>query len=244
MRWVITGANRGIGLEFARQLAQRGEMVEAGVRDLAPRGPIAELALGSNVNIHPCDVGSDEGVAAFARSIGDVPVDVLINNAGVMGKMQAFEDLDLDDVMQTINVNAIGVIRVTRALMPNMLKGTARRIVHISSGMGSIADNGSGGHGWPRRPHPRRRLGPHDAPSHRYALAGQHGRVRGLQGWRVPVLRFRWRRRECVVWIRPSIIVRTSQSPRRASGAPCCREHHSSGSSDSTSRLLALVTHG
>jgi NAD(P)-dependent dehydrogenase (short-subunit alcohol dehydrogenase family) len=145
MRWVITGANRGIGLEFARQLAQRGEMVEAGVRDLAPRGPIAELALGSNVNIHPCDVGSDEGVAAFARSIGDVPVDVLINNAGVMGKMQAFEDLDLDDVMQTINVNAIGVIRVTRALMPNMLKGTARRIVHISSGMGSIADNGSGG---------------------------------------------------------------------------------------------------
>jgi NAD(P)-dependent dehydrogenase (short-subunit alcohol dehydrogenase family) len=145
MRWVITGANRGIGLEFARQLAARGEQVEAGVRDAAPRGPIAELALGSNVNIHPCDVGSDDGVVAFAQAIGDVPVDVLINNAGIMGKMQAFDALDLDDVMRTINVNALGAIRVTRALMPQMLKGAAKRIVHISSGMGSIADNGSGG---------------------------------------------------------------------------------------------------
>lgn len=145
MRWVITGANRGIGLEFARQLSARGEHVEAGTRDAGRPGPLLELALGGKVNVHACDVASDESVLAFARAIGDVPVDVLINNAGIMGKMQSFEGLELDDVMQTMNVNALGPIRVTRALMPQLLKGATRRVVHITSGMGSIADNGSGG---------------------------------------------------------------------------------------------------
>ena len=145
MRWVITGANRGIGLEFAKQLSARGDHVEAGTRDAGRPGPLSDLALGGNVNVHACDVASDDSVLAFARAIGDVPVDVLINNAGIMGKMLSFEGLDLDDVMQTMNVNALGAIRVTRALMPQMLKGTTRRVVHITSGMGSIADNGSGG---------------------------------------------------------------------------------------------------
>lgn len=70
---------------------------------------------------------------------------MLVNNAGIMGKMQSFEELDLAEVMRTFDVNALGAIRVTRALLPQLLLGKTRRIAHLTSGMGSIGDNGSGG---------------------------------------------------------------------------------------------------
>lgn len=147
MRWVITGANRGLGLEFTRQLAARGEHVEAGARAPKKSPELEELAAGSKgrVRVHACDVGDDASVRAFAKAIGQVPVDVVLNNAGVMGKMQAFDDLDLADVAHTFDVNAMGPIRVTRALLPQLMLGKTRRVAHVTSGMGSIGDNGSGG---------------------------------------------------------------------------------------------------
>jgi NAD(P)-dependent dehydrogenase (short-subunit alcohol dehydrogenase family) len=147
MRWVITGANRGIGLEFVRQLSGRGDTVEAGVRDPNSASDLVRLAGDRTglVRIAPLDVTSDESVRAFAAALRPEPIDVLVNNAGVMGKMQSFAELDLDDVVRTFDVNALGPIRVTRALMPLLLQGKTRRVVHITSGMGSIADNTSGG---------------------------------------------------------------------------------------------------
>ncbi len=147
MRWVITGANRGLGLELARQLAARGDDVEATTRDVAKSTDLTALAerAKGRIRVHACDVGNDSSVRALADAIGDLPLDVVVNNAGIMGKMQSLEDLDLEDVLATFDVDALGPIRVTRALLPHLERASTRRIVHISSGMGSIADNGSGG---------------------------------------------------------------------------------------------------
>jgi NAD(P)-dependent dehydrogenase (short-subunit alcohol dehydrogenase family) len=151
MRFIVTGANRGIGLELARQLTARGDTVLAGVRDPASAEELRSLASSSSssqasrIQIHACDVASDESARAFAASLGAEPVDVLINNAGIYGKGHSLEELDLDDVARTYNVNALGPIRVTRAVLPLLRKGKTRKIVHITSGMGSVTDNTSGG---------------------------------------------------------------------------------------------------
>lgn len=147
MRYVVTGANRGIGLELSRQLLARGEIVEAACREPSQAVELRGLPTrpGSELRLHKCDVASDESVAAFARALGEAPVDVLINNAGVLGKMESLEELDLADVLRTYDVNALGAIRVTRALLPRLRQGRARKIVHVSTKMASIADNTSGG---------------------------------------------------------------------------------------------------
>ena len=149
MRFIITGANRGIGLELARQTTARGDTVVAAVRDPGAAADLRDLGASlpdpQALRIYPCDIASDESVRAFARAIGEEPLDVLINNAGVMGKMQSLEELDLAHVLSTYNVNALGPIRVTRAVLPLIRRGGARKIVHITSGMGSISDNTSGG---------------------------------------------------------------------------------------------------
>jgi NAD(P)-dependent dehydrogenase (short-subunit alcohol dehydrogenase family) len=146
MRWVVTGANRGIGLEMVKQLAARGDAVEA----LARNPGEAELerlraATPGRIRTHACELTDDASVRAAALAIGDVPVDVLVNNAGVMGRMMSLEDVDLQDALYTFDVNALGAIRVTRALLPQLMKARTRRVVHVTSGMGSITENTRGG---------------------------------------------------------------------------------------------------
>jgi NAD(P)-dependent dehydrogenase (short-subunit alcohol dehydrogenase family) len=145
--WLVTGANRGIGLEFVRQLAERGDTVDATVRDPGAatelRG-LAERHVGK-VRVHRCDVRDDASVRAVAEALADRTIDVLINNAGVMGKMLSLEDVDCDDALATFDANALGPLRVTRALLPQLLRAERPRVAHISSGMGSIGDNSSGG---------------------------------------------------------------------------------------------------
>lgn len=147
MRIVITGANRGIGLELTRRYLDRGDQVEAAARRPDAATDLAALAgaAGGRLRVHACDVGDDASARALAAALGDIAVDLLINNAGVMGKMQALADLDYADVTNTINVNALGSLRVTGALLPHLRRGSTRKIVHITSGMGSIGDNQSGG---------------------------------------------------------------------------------------------------
>jgi NAD(P)-dependent dehydrogenase (short-subunit alcohol dehydrogenase family) len=146
MRAVVTGANRGIGLELARQLKARGQDVHACARE--PEKATELRALG--VRVHQLDVRDANSVRALAASLGDAPVDLLFNVAGVQGgpkqNLRAMaEDLELRDVIDTFDVNAAGALRVAVALLPNIRRGTAKKIVHVTSGMGSIADNGSGG---------------------------------------------------------------------------------------------------
>lgn len=147
MQWVVTGTNRGIGLELVRQLIARGDQVIAGVRTLDRAAPVQALGgrAEGRLRVLQCDVGDDASVRAFADEIGDTTIDVLVNSAGVMGRMQSLEALDLADVMRTYEIDALGPIRVTRALLPRVQRADNPRVVSITSGMGSITDNTSGG---------------------------------------------------------------------------------------------------
>lgn len=149
MHALITGANRGIGLELVRQLTSRGDTVTAIVRDAKAATELSALASANpgRVCILEAELGDDASVrrAASDPRVANEAIDVLINNAGTMGKLQSLADLDLDDVKRTFDVNALGPIRVTRAFLPHLLRSETRRVVHVTSGMGSISDNSSGG---------------------------------------------------------------------------------------------------
>lgn len=150
MNAVVTGANRGIGLELVRQLLARGDHVDACARK--PEEATALRALAApRLRVHPLDVTDAASVRALATALGDTPVDLLFNVAGVYGGAvqslaQMAEDLTLADVTRTYDVNATGALRVAVALLPHVRRGTGKKLVHVTSGMGSIADNGSGGY--------------------------------------------------------------------------------------------------
>ena len=144
---VVTGANRGIGLEFVRQYLARGERVVAAVREPRSAGALRSLeaAHPGALRVLACDVGDDASVAEFARALGGGAVDVLVNNAGVRGEWTSLEAMDTAEALRTFSVNALGPLRVTRALLPHLLRAETRKVAHLSSGMGSIGDNTSGG---------------------------------------------------------------------------------------------------
>jgi NAD(P)-dependent dehydrogenase (short-subunit alcohol dehydrogenase family) len=146
MNIVITGANRGIGLELARQYLLRGDSIYAAVRAPLAVGELASLAVSSGGRLHvvACDVAVHSSVLAFAAEIKE-PVDVLINNAGVKSYRDELADLDLEDAARIFQVNALGLLRVSIALLPMLRRASQPRIVNISSGLGSIDGNDSGG---------------------------------------------------------------------------------------------------
>jgi len=150
MRVVVTGANRGIGLELARQLQARGDTVEACARNPRHANELQRLAASGHVHVHPLDVTDAASVIAFVAALGDAAVDVVFNVAGVQGGPrqslgQIPGDLTLADFTRTLDVNALGALRVSVALLPHLRRGTAKKLVHVTSGMGSISDNTSGG---------------------------------------------------------------------------------------------------
>lgn len=134
---VITGANRGIGLALCRLARERGDDVVAVCRSISP-----ELeALGVEV-IDDVDVSTDQGVAHLATTLGDRPVDVLINNAGIL-RGDSLDSFEFDDMLEQYRVNALGPLRVTRALLDNLHEGS--KVGIVTSRVGSIGDNESGG---------------------------------------------------------------------------------------------------
>jgi NAD(P)-dependent dehydrogenase (short-subunit alcohol dehydrogenase family) len=136
-RVCITGANRGIGLELARQFQARGDEVIA-----VCRRPSDELTgLGVRV-IDGVDVADESGLERLTDGIGDREVDVLVNNAGVLSD-ESLDDLDVDRIRRQFEINALGPLRVTAALRPALGRGA--KVAIITSRMGSIDDNTSGG---------------------------------------------------------------------------------------------------
>jgi NAD(P)-dependent dehydrogenase (short-subunit alcohol dehydrogenase family) len=142
--FLITGANRGIGLELTRQAAASGADVIAATRDPAGAQELVKLAAESGrIEVLQMDVGDDASIKAAAASLQGRPIHTLINNAGVMGKAQTVLDMETDDFLATLTVNVLGPLRVTRALLPNLRAAKGARVAVISSLMGSFGYPGA-----------------------------------------------------------------------------------------------------
>lgn len=135
---IVTGANRGIGLALTALLRQRGYEVVAACRN----GSSALSELGATI-IDGVDVADPAGVAKLAAALAGREVALLINNAGILRWETGLEQLDLAEVQRQFEVNALGPLRVTQALRANLRNGA--KVALITSRMGSIGDNSSGG---------------------------------------------------------------------------------------------------
>ncbi len=144
---VVTGANRGIGYEIARQLAQRGVHVVITARDEA-RGLEAREKLsqeGLSVSFFPLDVTSDESAQALATHLQKTfgRLDILINNAGVaLDKWVPSLAVEMDVFIRTYETNVFGVMRVSKMLIPLMKQHGYGRVVNLSSNLGSLEKAG------------------------------------------------------------------------------------------------------
>jgi len=135
--YLVTGANRGIGLEMCRQLAARGDEVTAACR----KSSAVLDGLGVRVEAG-VDVADEASVAGLALRLEGKGVDVLVNNAGILERI-SLDNLDFESIRRQFEVNAIGMLRVTQALLPSLKAGS--KIAILTSLMGSMGDNGSGG---------------------------------------------------------------------------------------------------
>ncbi len=136
---VITGANRGIGLELARQLLDRGYRVIAVCRNASPALKALDVQVEEGI-----DITDRESLRELADRLSGRRIDLLVNNAGVLipSTLENIED-ELDNWRAQYEVNALAPLRVTHALINHLINGG--KVVIISSRVGSIADNGSGG---------------------------------------------------------------------------------------------------
>ena len=141
---LITGANRGIGLEFARQYAADGWTVIGTARSPEKADELRE----TGARIEALDVVDADSVAALVESLDGQSIDLLINNAGIFPRENSLANVDFDDYEMTLLVNTVGPVRVTQALLPNLQSGDQKKIVNITSGLGSIANNGGGYYGY------------------------------------------------------------------------------------------------
>jgi NAD(P)-dependent dehydrogenase (short-subunit alcohol dehydrogenase family) len=133
---LVTGANKGIGKQIARQLVAAGLTVYVGSRDPG-RGRAAVDEIGGGARPLVLDVTDPDGIAAAARQV-DI-LDILVNNAGVIVDGSAPPDADLDAFRRTYETNVFGVLAVTNAFLPALRRSRHGRIVNISSGTGSLA---------------------------------------------------------------------------------------------------------
>lgn len=137
---LITGSNRGIGLEFARQYAERGWQVIATCRSPARADELNRLAAThDNLSVSPLDITSADSVAALAKQLDGRPIDVMLNNAAYLGESapQDFGTLDYALFEEIVAVNLIGPLRVTEALINNVANSQLKKIIILGSAAGS-----------------------------------------------------------------------------------------------------------
>jgi NAD(P)-dependent dehydrogenase (short-subunit alcohol dehydrogenase family) len=147
--YVISGTSRGIGLELAHQALKAGDTVWALARHPEKSEKLEKLKkeFPETLKTASVDVISDSSVASFSKLLGNTPVDILINNAGAYldAPESRFETLDFEKIVESFEINTVGAMRMTKALLPHLKKSKKPKLIHITSLMGSIEDNTSGG---------------------------------------------------------------------------------------------------
>jgi len=146
---LITGTSRGIGLEFARQYATAGWQVFATCRDPARAIELQRLAqkTGENITVVPLNVTDAQSIRNAATQLRGSAIDVLINNAGIGGPAaQSVGRVDYESWARVLDVNTMGPLRVLEAFTDHIARSERKLVVTITSGMGSLADNTSGGY--------------------------------------------------------------------------------------------------
>ena len=144
---LITGTNRGLGLEFVKQFLHQGDKVIASCRD-SNQAPELQALVDTNASLSlmNLDVSDEQSMASFASTLGDTAIDIFVNNAGVYGPRDAnfgkVKSVDWESVMK---VNAIAPLLLTQKIISNLRLGNARKLVYVTSKMGSIEDNRGGG---------------------------------------------------------------------------------------------------
>lgn len=136
MNIVITGANRGIGLEFCRYYQKQGANVIAVCRQSSP-----ELEKASNQIVSDIDVANADSIEKLKQALDGVSIDILINNAGIL-RNETLQDMNFETIQQQFDVNTLGPLRTTDALLDNLTDSS--KVALITSRMGSITDNTSG----------------------------------------------------------------------------------------------------
>jgi len=145
---LITGANRGLGLEFARQYLADGWQVYAACRNPASASELRRMAedSGGRLRILAMDVTDPPSIQAAADDLDGQAIDLLLNNAGIIGpRGQTIGNIDYKAWAEVFAINTMGPMRVSEALVEHVAKSDLKLIVTLTSGMGSIADNISGG---------------------------------------------------------------------------------------------------
>ncbi len=144
----ITGANRGIGLEFVKQYHKAGYQVIATTRNPLEQDDLKILSQAhKNIKVMSLDISDEKQIAGVKSMLVDQPIDVLICNAGYYGpkdERARFGQVDQSEWIKTFSINAIAPLKLIEALHQNLLAGKEKKIAVLSSKMGSMADNGSG----------------------------------------------------------------------------------------------------
>jgi NAD(P)-dependent dehydrogenase (short-subunit alcohol dehydrogenase family) len=140
---LITGSNRGIGLELARQYAARGWTVIATARQPAEAAQLREIAAAhpARVVLEPLDVADAASVEALAKKLAGRPIDLLLHNAGISGGVQnqVFGRMNYDAFREVLEVNTIGPLRLTESLLPNVLASAQKKVVLLGTSEASFA---------------------------------------------------------------------------------------------------------
>jgi len=155
---LITGANRGIGLEHARQYAEQGWEVHACARNLSRASELSELhkQFPATVHLHALDVTDHTAVDALAQALQATAIDVLLNNAGTFGPQgapegmayQSLVNMDFGIWRQMLEVNLLGAFKVATAFHDHLAASDMKLLVNMSSGLASIGDNSGGSYSY------------------------------------------------------------------------------------------------